>query len=49
MAVRFGAAVFARSGTYVGKINGDYVFDPSGRYARRIVGERVVYRSTHSV
>lgn len=45
---RSGNKLFARSGTYVGKIKGDYVFDPSGRYAGTIVGERVVYRSTHS-
>lgn len=32
----------------MGKIKGDYVFGPSGRYAGTIVGERVVYRSTHS-
>ena len=45
---RSGDKLFARSGTYVGKIKGDYVFDPSRRYAGTIVGERVVYRSTHS-
>lgn len=45
---RSGDKLFARSGTYVGKIKGDYVFDPSGRYAGTIVGERVVYRSTHA-
>lgn len=27
---------------------GDYVFDCSGGYAGTIVGDRVVYRSTHS-
>lgn len=32
----------------MGRIKGDYVFDPSGRYAGTIVGERIVYRSTHS-
>ena len=45
---RSGDKLFARSGTYVGKIKSDYVFDPSGRYAGTIVGERIVYRSTHS-
>lgn len=45
---RSGDKLFARSGTYVGRIKGDYVFDPSGRYAGTIVGDRVVYRSTHS-
>ena len=45
---RSGDKLFARSGTYVGKIKGDYVFDPSGRYAGTIVGERVVYRLTHA-
>lgn len=45
---RDGDRLFARSGTYVGRIRGDRVFDPSGRYAGTIVGDRVVYRSTHS-
>ncbi|WP_166868244.1 MULTISPECIES: hypothetical protein [unclassified Salinibacterium] len=45
---RSGDKVFARSGTYVGKVKGNYVFDPSGHYAGTIVGERVEYRSTHS-
>lgn len=45
---RDGDRLFARSGTYVGRILGDRVFDPSGRYAGTIVGDRVVYRSTHS-
>lgn len=45
---RDGDRLFARSGTYVGRIRGEYVFDPSGNYAGTIVGDRVVYRSTHS-
>lgn len=45
---RDGDQLFARSGTYVGRIKGDFVFDPSGRYAGTIVGDRVVYRSTNS-
>jgi len=45
---RIGARLFASLGTYVGRIKSDYIFDPSGRYADTIVGERVVYRSTHS-
>lgn len=45
---RDGYRLFAHSGTYVGRINGNYVFDPFGRYAGTIVGDRVVYRSSHS-
>lgn len=47
---RSGDTLFARLETYVGKIKGDFVFvfDPSGRYPGTIVGDRVVYRSTHS-
>ncbi|GAB3613709.1 hypothetical protein GCM10027415_20490 [Humibacter ginsengisoli] len=45
---RSGDKLFARSGTYVGRIKGDHVFDPSGCYAGTIVGHRVVYRSTHT-
>ncbi len=45
---RSGDKLFARSGTYVGRIKGDYVFDPSGRYAGTIAGDRVAYRSTHT-
>ncbi|MGX1703149.1 hypothetical protein [Microbacterium sp. NPDC055357] len=43
-----GDRLFARSGSCVGRIKGGYVFDPSGRYAGTIVGDRVAYRSTHS-
>lgn len=45
---RDGERLFARSGTYVGRVKVDRVFDPSGRYAGTIVGDRVVYRSTDS-
>lgn len=43
-----GYRVHSRSGVYVGHISNGKVYDPSGRYARTIVGDRVVYRSTHS-
>jgi hypothetical protein len=45
---RDGDRLFARSGTYLGRVHGDRVYDPSGRYAGTIVGDRIVYRSTDS-
>lgn len=43
-----GDRVHSRSGIYLGRIRNQKVYDPSGRYAGTIVGDRVVYRSTHS-
>ena len=38
----------AGSGTYLGTIQGRYVFDTSGQYAGTIDGDRVVYRTIDS-
>lgn len=43
-----GARVYSKSGTYVGRIDRGKVFDPRGRYAGTIVGERVVFRGSDS-
>lgn len=43
-----GDKVYSASGTIVGKITNDKVFGTDGRYIGTIVGERLVYRSTHS-
>jgi len=43
-----GCELYSRSGTHVGQIRGDTVFGTNGSYAGTIVGDRVVYRSTHS-
>lgn len=43
-----GSAVFGPSGAQIGKIRGSTVYAPDGRYAGTIVGDRLVYRSTHS-
>ena len=43
-----GDKVYSRSGTVVGRIKQDRVFGTDGRYVGTIVGERLVYRSTHS-
>jgi hypothetical protein len=40
--------VYSRSGVPVGRIRGDRVFGPDGRYVGSIVGDRLVYRSTQS-
>jgi hypothetical protein len=45
---RRGDDLFNSSGTHVGRIRREKVFDPSGRYAGTVVGERVIYRSTHN-
>lgn len=43
-----GDKLHSRSGTYLGRIRNAKVYDPNGRYAGTIVGDRVVYRSTDS-
>lgn len=40
--------VYSGSGLIVGKIRNDRVFDTRGQYVGTIVGNRLVYRSTHS-
>ncbi|MGV3712891.1 4-fold beta flower protein [Pseudolysinimonas sp.] len=40
--------VYSRSGTYVGRISNGKIYDPNGRYAATIVGDRAVYRTTDS-
>ena len=43
-----GDKVFSRSGKIVGRIKSERVFGTDGRYVGTIVGNRLVYRSTHS-
>lgn len=38
--------VYSRSGVPVGRIRGEKVFGPDGRYVGSIVGDRLVYRAT---
>jgi hypothetical protein len=45
---RSGDRLFARSGIEVARLKGDKAFGPDGRYVGTIVGNRLVYRSTHS-
>lgn len=45
---RSGDNLHSRSGRYLGRIRNGKVYDPSGRYAGTIVGDRVVYRSIDS-
>jgi len=45
---RDGDRLFAGSGTYLGTIQGRYVFDTSGQYAGTVDGDRVVYRVVDS-
>ncbi|WP_412530392.1 hypothetical protein [Burkholderia lata] len=40
--------VYSRSGVPVGRIRGEKVFGPDGRYVGSIVGDRLVYRATQS-
>jgi len=42
-----GDKVYSRSGTIVGRIRQDRVYGTDRRYVGTIVGERLVYRSTH--
>jgi len=41
-----GNTVYSRSGTVIGRINGEKVYGPDGRYVGTIVDDRLVYRST---
>jgi hypothetical protein len=43
-----GDKVYSPSGQTVGRIRDNKVFGPDGRYVGTIVGDRLVYRSTHS-
>lgn len=43
-----GDRVYSRSGEIVGRIKGEKVFGPDGRYVGTIASGRLVYRSTHS-
>lgn len=43
-----GSELYSRSGAYLGRIENGKVYDPHGRYAGTIDGDRVVYRSTDS-
>ena len=45
---RRGDDLFSRSGAHVGRVRGDRVHAPDGRYAGTIVDDRVIYRSTDS-
>ena len=42
------STVYSRSGRLVGRIKSEKVFGADGRYVGTIVGDRLVYRSTHS-
>lgn len=43
-----GDQLFAQSGAYLGRLRNERVYDPSGRYAGTLVGNRIVYRATDS-
>jgi hypothetical protein len=43
-----GETVYSRSGKVVGRIKGDKVNGPNGRYVGTITGGRLVHRSTDS-
>lgn len=45
---RFQGTIYSKSGKAVGKINGNKVYGPDGKYVGTIVGDRLVYRSTDS-
>lgn len=45
---RSGDQLHSGSGVYLGIIQGQYVFDTSGKYAGTIDGDRVVYRTVDS-
>jgi hypothetical protein len=45
---RSGNQLHSRSGSYIGQLQNGKVYDPAGRYAGTIVGERVVYRTIDS-
>lgn len=43
-----GDRVYSRSGQYLGHLSNGKIYDPSGRYAATVDGDRAVYRSTDS-
>lgn len=43
-----GDFVYSRNGSPVGRINGNKVFDPNGRYVGSIVADRLIYRFIES-
>jgi hypothetical protein len=43
-----GDNVYSRSGVHVGRVRGGKVYDPRGRYAGTVVGDRVIYRQVDS-
>ena len=45
---RRGDDLFTRSGNHIGRVQGEKVFGPDGRYVGMLVGDRLVYRSTDS-
>jgi hypothetical protein len=45
---RSGNNLFSRSGTHVARVRGEKAYGPDGRYVGTIVGDRLIYRSTHS-
>jgi hypothetical protein len=45
---RAGDDLFSKSGKHVARVRDDRAFGPDGRYVGTIVGDRLVYRSTHS-
>jgi hypothetical protein len=45
---RSGQDLFSRSGTHVARVRGDKAFGPDGGYVGTVVGDRLIYRSTHS-
>ena len=45
---RRGDDLFTRSGNHIGRVQGEKVFGPDGRYVGTLVGDRLVYRSTDS-
>jgi hypothetical protein len=45
---RRGDDLFTRFGNHIGRVQGEKVFGPDGRYVGTLVGDRLVYRSTDS-
>jgi hypothetical protein len=43
-----GGIIYSRFGTPVGRISGDRVYGPDGRYVGTITSGRLIYRSTDS-
>jgi hypothetical protein len=45
---RRGDDLFTRFGNHIGRVQGEKVFGPDGRYVGTLVGDRLVYRSIDS-